>query len=67
MKRSPDNVGNNNKEMHKIIKKISQAVQVLLLAPVKLPGKALNIIKYVAVGLGVLEAMTSEKEKEGNE
>ena len=50
--------------MNKIIKKISQAVQVLLLAPVKLPGKALNIIRYVAVGLGVLEAMTSEKEEE---
>ncbi|WP_164108671.1 MULTISPECIES: hypothetical protein [Sphingobacterium] len=62
--------------MHKIIKKISQAVQVLLLAPIKLPGKALNIIKYVAVGLGVLEAVTrkeagsdavtSDKEEEGN-
>ncbi|MBL1407655.1 hypothetical protein [Sphingobacterium faecale] len=50
--------------MHKIIKKISQAVQVLLLAPIKLPGKALNIIKYVAVGLGVLEAVM---EKEVNE
>ncbi|SKB37879.1 hypothetical protein SAMN05660841_00128 [Sphingobacterium nematocida] len=50
--------------MHKIIKKISQAVQVLLLAPIKLPGKALNIVKYVAVGLGILEAMTSEKEEE---
>lgn len=44
--------------MNKIIKKISQAVQVLLLAPIKLPGKALNIIKYVAVGLGILEAVT---------
>lgn len=55
--------------MHKIIKKISQAVQVLLLAPIKLPGKALNIIKYVAVGLGVLEAMTGEKsdEQEGGD
>ncbi|TDQ79310.1 hypothetical protein [Sphingobacterium yanglingense] len=50
--------------MNKIIKKISQAVQVLLLAPIKLPAKALNIIKYVAVGLGILEAMTSEKEEE---
>ncbi|WP_164112078.1 MULTISPECIES: hypothetical protein [Sphingobacterium] len=55
--------------MHKIIKKISQAVQVLLLSPIKLPGKALNIIKYVAVGLGVLEAITSEKrdEQEGSD
>ncbi len=46
--------------MNKIIKKISQAVQVLLLAPIKLPGKALNIIKYVAVGLGILEAVISD-------
>ncbi|MFD2553560.1 hypothetical protein [Sphingobacterium tabacisoli] len=47
--------------MNKIIKKISQAVQVLLLAPIKLPGKALNIIKYVAVGLGILEAVTRKE------
>lgn len=49
--------------MHKIIKKISQAVQVLLLAPIKLPGKAINIIKYVAVGLGILEAVTGKGEE----
>ena len=53
--------------MHKIIKKISQAVQVLLLAPIKLPSKALNIIKYVAVGLGVLEAVVSEDSDKGDE
>ncbi len=47
--------------MNKIIKKISQAVQVLLLAPIRLPGKALNIIKYVAVGLGILEAVTRKE------
>lgn len=52
--------------MNKIIRKISQALQVLLLAPIKLPGKALNIIKYVAVGLGVLEAVM-EKEVNLNE
>ncbi|TDQ77976.1 hypothetical protein [Sphingobacterium yanglingense] len=46
--------------MHKIIKKISQAVQVVLLAPIKLPVKALNIIKYVAIGLGVLEAVVGD-------
>lgn len=49
--------------MNKIIKKISQAVQVLLLAPIKLPGKAMNIIKYVAVGLGILEAVTRREEE----
>ncbi|TDQ73674.1 hypothetical protein [Sphingobacterium yanglingense] len=47
--------------MHKILKKISAAVQLVLLAPVKLPGKALNIIKYVALGLGVLETVISDK------
>lgn len=46
--------------MNKIVKKISAVVQIVLLAPVKLPGKALNIIKYIALGLGVLEAMTGE-------
>ncbi|MBL1408224.1 hypothetical protein [Sphingobacterium faecale] len=50
--------------MNKIIKKISQAVQVLLLAPIRLPGKALNIIKYVAVGLGILEAVTRKEVNE---
>ncbi|MBL1408073.1 hypothetical protein [Sphingobacterium faecale] len=50
--------------MNKIIKKISQAVQVLLLAPIKLLGKALNIIKYVAVGLGILEAVTRKEVNE---
>lgn len=53
--------------MHKIIKKISQAVQVVLLAPIKLPGKALNIIKYVAIGLGVLEAVVGEDGEEVKE
>lgn len=52
--------------MNKIIKKLSQAVQVLLLAPIKLPAKALNIIKYVAVGLGIIESVL-DKEEEENE
>ena len=47
--------------MKTTIKKISQAVQVVLLAPIKLPGKALNILKYVAVGLGVLDAVLSDR------
>jgi hypothetical protein len=48
--------------MHKIIKKISAAVHIILLAPVKLPGKVLNIIKYVALGLGILETVTKDGE-----
>ena len=47
--------------MNKIIKKIGQALQLVLLAPVKLPGKALNIIRYVALGIGILESVTSEE------
>ncbi|GGH29894.1 hypothetical protein FAZ19_21720 [Sphingobacterium alkalisoli] len=43
--------------MKSIINKISRALQVVLLAPIKLPGKALNILKYVAVGLGVIESV----------
>ncbi|RZF60240.1 hypothetical protein [Sphingobacterium corticibacterium] len=49
--------------MHKIIKKISQAVQVVLLAPIKLPGKAMNVLRYIAVGLGIIEQVL-EKEEE---
>lgn len=50
--------------MKKIIKKISAALQVVLLAPIKLPGKALNIIKYIALGLGVVETVLDEKGEE---
>ncbi|GGH18272.1 hypothetical protein GCM10011418_21800 [Sphingobacterium alkalisoli] len=50
--------------MRSIINKISRAVQVVLLAPIKLPGKALNILKYVAVGLGIIESVL-DNGKEG--
>jgi hypothetical protein len=50
--------------MRSIINKISQAVQVVLLAPIKLPGKALNILKYVAVGLGVIESVLDSEKPE---
>lgn len=46
--------------MNPMLKKISAAVQLVLLAPVKLPGKALNIIKYIALGLGILESVMKE-------
>lgn len=52
--------------MKKIIKKISQAVQMVLMAPIKLPGKALNVLKYIAVGLGIIETVIDkDKEEEG--
>lgn len=49
--------------MKKFIKKIGQALQVVLMAPIKLPGKALNILKYIALGLGVIETVLEDKEK----
>lgn len=47
--------------MHKILKKISAVVQLVLLAPVKLPGKALNVVRYIALGLGILEAVVKKE------
>ena len=46
--------------MRQLIKKISRAVQVILLAPIKLPAKALNVLKYIAVGLGIIEQVIQE-------
>ena len=53
--------------MKKIIQKISAALQVVLVAPIKLLGKALNIIKYIALGLGVVETVLDDKDKKGVE
>ncbi|MBB2951130.1 hypothetical protein [Sphingobacterium sp. JUb56] len=53
--------------MKKIIQKISRALQVVLMAPIKLPGKALNIIKYIALGLGVVETVLDDKDEKGEE
>lgn len=46
--------------MKKILNKIAQVLQVVLSAPVKWPGKAGNILKYIAVGLGILETVMVE-------
>ena len=48
--------------MKKIFNKIGQVLQMVLVAPVKLPGKVGNILKYVAVGLGILEAVLDDAE-----
>ena len=53
--------------MHKIIQKISAAVQIVLLAPIKLPGKAMSIIKYVALGLGIIESVLPEDKEKSDE
>ena len=47
--------------MNKILKKISGVVQLVLMAPIKLPGKALQVLKYVAIGLGILETVVSDE------
>ncbi|MEN5233617.1 hypothetical protein [Sphingobacterium faecium] len=49
--------------MKKIIKKISGVIQVILLAPVKLPGKVLDIIKYIGLGLGIIESVIDQDEE----
>ncbi|MBD1421605.1 hypothetical protein [Sphingobacterium chuzhouense] len=48
--------------MKKVIRKISQAVQVVLLAPIKLPAKAMSVLKYIAVGLGIIEQVMDGKD-----
>ncbi|GEM64210.1 hypothetical protein SF1_21920 [Sphingobacterium faecium NBRC 15299] len=53
--------------MKKIINKIGQVLQVILLAPVKLPGKALHIIKYIALGLGIVETVLDDPDKKGED
>lgn len=48
--------------MKRLIQKISQAVQVVLLAPIKLPAKAMTILRYLAVGLGIMEQVMQDEE-----
>ncbi|MCW2262119.1 MULTISPECIES: hypothetical protein [Sphingobacterium] len=49
--------------MKKIIKKISGAIQIILLAPVKLPAKVLNVLKYIGLGMGIIESVMVEDEE----
>lgn len=51
--------------MKKIIKKINGAIQIILLAPVKLPAKVLNIFKYIGLGLGIIESVIAEDKEAG--
>lgn len=44
-----------------------RALNVGPLAPVKLPGKALHIIKYIVLGLGIVETVLDDPEKKGAE
>lgn len=60
--------------MKSLLKKLSTAVQLVLAAPVKLPAKVTQVVKYVAVALGIIHAVMDDKaegpqvqEKEGGE
>ncbi|WP_293886392.1 MULTISPECIES: hypothetical protein [unclassified Sphingobacterium] len=46
--------------MKKIFNKIGQVLQLVLAAPVKLPGKVGNVLKYLALGLGIVETVLDE-------
>lgn len=46
--------------MKKILNKIEQVLQVVLAAPVKWPGKVANVLKYIALGLGIVEKVLEE-------
>ncbi|MGJ1312722.1 hypothetical protein [Sphingobacterium siyangense] len=46
--------------MKKIFNKIGRVLQLLLAAPVKLPGKVGNVLKYLALGLGIIETVLDE-------
>lgn len=48
--------------MKKILNRIGQVLQLVMAAPVKLPGKVGNVLKYVAIGLGILETVLDEEE-----
>ena len=47
--------------MKSILKKMSNALQLVLAAPVKLPAKVTQVVKYVAVALGILDAVIDDK------
>lgn len=49
--------------MKKIINKIGKVLGLVLAAPIKLPGKALNIVRYLALGLGIIESVINENDQ----
>lgn len=49
--------------MKKIFNKIGQVLQLLLAAPVKLPGKVGNVLRYAAIALGILETVLEEEQE----
>ncbi len=59
--------GVNKKKMKKIFNKIGQVLQLVLAAPVKLPGKVGNVLKYIALGLGIMETVLEEEKPPSGE
>ncbi|MEI2275593.1 hypothetical protein OHD16_25955 [Sphingobacterium sp. ML3W] len=49
--------------MKKIINKIGKVLGLVLAAPIKLSGKALNIVRYLALGLGIIESVINEDDQ----
>jgi len=60
-------LSNSMENMKKFMNKISQVIQILLLAPVQLPNKVLKIIKYVALSVGLLEEILEDKDDKEND
>lgn len=52
------------KTMKKVLNKIGQALQMVLLAPVKLPAKLGNGLRYLALVLGLLETLLEEEQQQ---
>lgn len=46
--------------MKKILKKMGQVLQLVLVAPVKLPGKVGQVLKYLALGLGIVNTVLAD-------
>ena len=49
--------------MKQIINKIGKVLGLVLAAPIKLPGKALNIVRYLALGLGIIESVINKDDQ----
>ena len=49
--------------MKQIINKIGKVLGLILAAPIKLPGKALNIVRYLALGLGIIESVINKDDQ----
>ncbi|WP_270088430.1 hypothetical protein [Sphingobacterium sp. SYP-B4668] len=51
--------------LRKIRQGLRDAAQIIIIAPVKLPVKVVAVARYVALVIGLLEALDSEKEADG--